>query len=159
MGMGQQQRMGQQQYDPPPGGHSSIMVHDMQQYQQLPHQYQQQCQQPMNTQSYLGVSQQLVVGQPPAAAQQQLPPPQQQPVAPAPPPKPIEPLGWICPQCTLVNDPWRPSCELCICARPDDYVVPEEAPLVDFEKRAKEIENCFEQVKGISCMHACMQVI
>ena len=145
MGMGQQQRMGMgaQQYDPQaplPAGHNN-MAHGMQQYQQ-------QHQQPMNTQSYLGVPQQLVVGQPPAAAQQQLQPPsQQQPVAPAPPPKPTEPPGWICPQCTLVNNPRRPGCELCSCARPDDYVVPDEAPLADFEKKAKENESLFEQVK------------
>ena len=151
MGMGQP-RMGMgpqpgasmppppQQYNPQaqPGGQ---MGHNVQYQQQL--QYQQR-QQSMNTQSYLGVPQQLVMAQP-APVQQQQPPPQ--PPAPA---KPKEPQGWICPQCTLVNNPRRPGCELCSCARPENYVVPEEAPLADFEKRAKENEALFEQVTGIS---------
>ena len=144
MGMGPQPSASlppQQLYNPQvlaqPGGQ---MAH-MQYHQQLQHQ---QHQQSMNTQSYLGVPQQLVMAQS-AALQQQQPPPQ--PPAPA---KPKEPQGWICPQCTLVNNPRRPGCELCSCARPEDYVVPEEAPLADFEKRAKENEALFEQVTRIN---------
>ena len=127
MGMGLQPGANIQEYNPQPqpGG-------------QMAHVQYQQRQQSMNAQSYLGVPQQLVMTQP--AVQQQQPPP------PAPA-KPKEPPGWICPQCTLVNNPRRPGCELCSCARPDDYVIPEEAPLADFEKKAKENEALFEQVK------------
>ena len=162
MGMGQQ-RMGM---GPQPGigaGAAAMLPHQHQQYnpqaqpggQMAPNmQYRQpqlqQRQQSMNTQSYLGVPQQLVIAQPGAAQEPQHQLQQAPPPAPAPAPAPAKPKesqGWICPQCTLVNNPRRPGCELCSCARPDDYKVPEEAPLADFEKRAKENEALFEQVK------------
>ena len=119
------------------------------------HQRQQQGQrqQSVNAQSYLGVPEQLMVMEHNAELQQrqqQLPQPQSplQPLVKAaePPPKPKEPQGWECPQCTLVNNPRRPGCELCSAPRPEDYVVPEEAPLAEFERKAKENEALFEQV-------------
>lgn len=155
MGMGHQ-RMGMgpppgaannmlpQQYNPHAQQYGGQMAQNMQYQQQPQHQ-----QQAMNPQSYLGVPQQLVMAQPqpPAAAavqqQQPQPPPPAQPPAPA---KPKEAPGWICPQCTLVNNPRRPGCELCSAARPEDYVVPDEAPLADFEKKAEENEALFAQV-------------
>ncbi|KAJ0068308.1 hypothetical protein NL108_004668, partial [Boleophthalmus pectinirostris] len=38
------------------------------------------------------------------------------------PPRPED--GWTCPQCTFVNKPTRPGCEMCSQARPEDYEVP-----------------------------------
>lgn len=52
------------------------------------------------------------------------------PVPPKPPqltarPLPPKPqVGWACPQCTFVNKPTRPGCEMCSQPRPDDYEVP-----------------------------------
>ncbi|KAF7654025.1 hypothetical protein LDENG_00075700 [Lucifuga dentata] len=63
-----------------------------------------------------------------------LPMTQQTPPPPPPPPKPqkIKPplvprphLGWACTQCTFLNKPTRPGCEICGEARPQDYKVPE----------------------------------
>ena len=34
------------------------------------------------------------------------------------------PVGWTCPQCTVVNVPYRPGCEVCGADRPDDYKPP-----------------------------------
>ena len=112
----------------------------------------QQRQQSVNAQSYLGVPEQLMVMEQHGAElhvqqQRQLSQPQLQPqVKAGEPPKPKEPQGWECPQCTLVNNPRRPGCELCSAPRPEDYVVPEEAPLAEFERKAKENEALFEQV-------------
>lgn len=115
------------------------------------HQYQQQQQerqQSVIAQSYLGVPEQLMVTEHNAELQQrqQLSQPQLQTLVKAEPPKPKEPQGWECPQCTLVNNPRRPGCEVCSAPRPEDYVVPEEAPLAEFERKAKENEALFEQV-------------
>ena len=68
-------------------------------------------------------------------------------VQPPAPPKRKEPQGWVCPTCTLLNNPRRPGCEVCSTDRPADYVVPEEAPMADFEKKAKENEALFEEVR------------
>ncbi|XP_064910772.1 sharpin isoform X3 [Columba livia] len=38
-------------------------------------------------------------------------------------PSPV-PAGWSCPQCTFINKPTRPGCEMCSADRPSDYVVP-----------------------------------
>ncbi|KAJ0023432.1 hypothetical protein NQD34_003331 [Periophthalmus magnuspinnatus] len=52
------------------------------------------------------------------------------PALPPKPPKAERPLppipkeGWACPQCTFVNKPTRPGCEICSQARPEDYEVP-----------------------------------
>ena len=108
--------------------------------------HEQQRQQSVNAQSYLGVPEQLMVMERNAELLRQQPPPQPQPLVKPEPPKPKEPQGWECPQCTLVNNPRRPGCELCSAPRPEDYVVPEEAPLAEFERKAKENEALFEQV-------------
>ncbi|XP_030342940.1 sharpin isoform X2 [Strigops habroptila] len=43
---------------------------------------------------------------------------------PSPSPPSPEQAGWPCPQCTFINKPTRPGCEMCSGARPDDYVIP-----------------------------------
>ncbi|KAM9573697.1 sharpin [Guaruba guarouba] len=43
---------------------------------------------------------------------------------PSPSPPSPEQSGWPCPQCTFINKPTRPGCEMCSGARPEDYVVP-----------------------------------
>ncbi|XP_069035530.1 ranBP-type and C3HC4-type zinc finger-containing protein 1 isoform X2 [Lepisosteus oculatus] len=44
---------------------------------------------------------------------------------PAPPMLPPKPKpGWECPQCTFVNKPTRPGCEMCSADRPAGYQVP-----------------------------------
>ncbi|KTF93210.1 hypothetical protein cypCar_00011230 [Cyprinus carpio] len=40
------------------------------------------------------------------------------------PPKP-QLVGWSCPDCTFLNKPTRPGCEMCSTARPDNYKVPD----------------------------------
>ena len=100
-----------------------ILYHHQQ--QQLPRQ-----QQPVNAHNFLGVPHQLAV----------------EPVQPAPA-KPKEPEGWVCPKCTLLNNPRRPGCEVCSADRPADYVVPDEAPIAEFEKKARENEALFEEVR------------
>ncbi|KAG7478299.1 hypothetical protein MATL_G00078960 [Megalops atlanticus] len=51
-----------------------------------------------------------------------LPPPvPPKPAALAPKPQ----VGWSCPQCTYVNKPTRPGCEMCGMERPADYKIPE----------------------------------
>lgn len=132
--------MGQQRMAPQP-----VMPRQYAQQQrggQLEIEYRQGGQQAVNTQSYLGVPEQLMVPNNAPLHQNQ----QQQPVLQAKPAPPKQ-QGWVCPQCTLVNNPRRPGCELCSCARPDDYVVPDEAPLAEFERKAKENEALFEQVR------------
>ncbi|KAJ8412170.1 hypothetical protein AAFF_G00144370 [Aldrovandia affinis] len=47
------------------------------------------------------------------------------PPALAPPLAPKPPLGWSCPQCTYVNKPTRPGCEICGMERPATYKVPD----------------------------------
>lgn len=64
---------------------------------------------------------------------------------PADPPK-EEPVGWQCPQCTYINLPLRPGCELCSGDRPADYVVPpnykptpEEQLLIEKEQQLERL--------------------
>lgn len=54
---------------------------------------------------------------------------------PRPPSPPPEPPGWACPSCTFKNLPYRPGCELCDCARPDDYQPPPNYVPTDTEKK------------------------
>ena len=111
------------------------------QYGEQRHQQLHQQMQSVNAHAFLGVPEQLKSMAAMPRQQQQL-----QQLAPAAPPKPKEPPGWVCPQCTLVNNPRRPGCELCSAPRPEDYVVPNEAPLAEFERKAKQNEELFEQV-------------
>ena len=46
-----------------------------------------------------------------------------QPAKPARPPTPPK-IGWTCPTCTVINEPYRPGCEACGENRPDDYRPP-----------------------------------
>ncbi|XP_063071705.1 ranBP-type and C3HC4-type zinc finger-containing protein 1 isoform X2 [Engraulis encrasicolus] len=62
---------------------------------------------------------------------------------PRPPPPPPKPVGWTCPQCTYLNKPTRPGCEMCSGDRPAGYKVPatyqpdqEEALRMQFEQEA-----------------------
>ena len=67
----------------------------------------------------------------------------------APPPEQPakkEEVGWVCSQCTLINPPRRPSCETCLCDRPKEYVVPDDAPLDEATRKAQESEMMFEEV-------------
>ncbi|KAL2091348.1 hypothetical protein ACEWY4_013611 [Coilia grayii] len=43
---------------------------------------------------------------------------------PRPPPLLPKPVGWTCPQCTFLNKPTRPGCEMCSSERPAGYKVP-----------------------------------
>uniref|UniRef100_T1JMG8 RanBP-type and C3HC4-type zinc finger-containing protein 1 n=1 Tax=Strigamia maritima TaxID=126957 RepID=T1JMG8_STRMM len=55
------------------------------------------------------------------------------------------PVGWNCPQCTLLNDPTRPGCKACTTARPEDYQIPLGYKLTPEEeerlKRETELEE------------------
>ena len=44
----------------------------------------------------------------------------EKPIRPPTPPK----IGWSCPKCTCINEPYRPGCEVCGENRPDDYKPP-----------------------------------
>ena len=44
----------------------------------------------------------------------------EKPVRPPTPPK----IGWPCPRCTVINEPYRPGCEVCGENRPEDYRPP-----------------------------------
>ena len=39
---------------------------------------------------------------------------------PATPPK----IGWTCPSCTVINEPYRPGCEVCGAGHPGGYEIP-----------------------------------
>ncbi|XP_073399324.1 ranBP-type and C3HC4-type zinc finger-containing protein 1-like [Dendrobates tinctorius] len=71
----------------------------------------------------------------------------QKPLVPAAPPSPAQP-GWSCPQCTFINKPTRPGCEMCSAARPTDYVVPEEYKPDETERRRLQLEkDSYQQYK------------
>ncbi|CAN2390402.1 protein linear polyubiquitination, partial [Pristimantis euphronides] len=59
---------------------------------------------------------------------------------PAAPPSPAQP-GWSCPQCTFINKPTRPGCEMCSADRPADYVVPEKYKPDETERRRLQLEK------------------
>ena len=58
--------------------------------------------------------------------------------------------GWTCPQCTFINVPTRPGCEMCSKERPADYQVPAGATMDDRERSriaaAAREEALFQQV-------------
>ncbi|XP_077385737.1 ranBP-type and C3HC4-type zinc finger-containing protein 1-like [Festucalex cinctus] len=68
-----------------------------------------------------------------------------EPITPTPPPLPPPPPprvrtrrplpGWECPECTFVNQPTRPGCQMCDRERPNDYRVPEGFKPVGDEAR------------------------
>jgi len=45
------------------------------------------------------------------------------PIKPVRPPTPPK-IGWTCPTCTVINEPFRPGCEVCGENRPEDYSPP-----------------------------------
>lgn len=49
--------------------------------------------------------------------------------------------GWACPQCTYLNKPTRPGCEMCSTARPDNYQVPDLYQPDEFETRRLQQEE------------------
>ncbi|XP_072007147.1 ranBP-type and C3HC4-type zinc finger-containing protein 1-like isoform X2 [Engystomops pustulosus] len=70
----------------------------------------------------------------------------QRPPIPAPP-SPAQP-GWSCPQCTYINKPTRPGCEMCSADRPADYVVPQEYTPDETERRRLQQEkDSYQQYK------------
>lgn len=63
----------------------------------------------------------------------------EKPVRPATPPK----IGWPCPSCTVINEPYRPGCEVCGTTRPDDYQPPPDY------KPTKEEEKFLQEDRGL----------
>ncbi|KAK3754772.1 hypothetical protein QZH41_019689, partial [Actinostola sp. cb2023] len=53
----------------------------------------------------------------------------------------VEPQGWKCIECTYVNTPTRPGCEICGANRPEDYVVPQNPRITDQERTRLENER------------------
>eukprot|EP00118_Oscarella_pearsei_P003778 m.15729 g.15729 ORF g.15729 m.15729 type:complete len:739 (+) comp26514_c0_seq6:85-2301(+) len=49
-------------------------------------------------------------------------------------PKSQKDVGWPCGDCTFINKPTRPGCEVCGCARPENYKVPENYTPPEDEK-------------------------
>ena len=61
-------------------------------------------------------------------------------VAAAPAPEEAS-VGWPCPDCTFINKPTRPGCEVCGSCRPADYEVPQGYVPTDDEKYRIEEEE------------------
>ncbi len=76
------------------------------------------------------------------------------PPPPAPPKK--EQVGWACKMCTFINPPRRPGCKQCGSEPPDDYVIPEDAPLDEeeakIEEEARRNEQLFKEVSTCMCV-------
>lgn len=53
-------------------------------------------------------------------------------------------IGWKCPQCTFINEPTRPGCEICAGHRPADYQVPEGHELSQSERQRMQKETSAE---------------
>ncbi|KAM3928588.1 LOW QUALITY PROTEIN: sharpin [Leptodactylus fuscus] len=53
--------------------------------------------------------------------------------------------GWSCPQCTFINKPTRPGCEMCSADRPAGYVIPEEYKPDEKERRRLQLEKDNDQ--------------
>ncbi|XP_076470745.1 ranBP-type and C3HC4-type zinc finger-containing protein 1-like isoform X2 [Babylonia areolata] len=60
-------------------------------------------------------------------------------------------LGWSCPQCTFINQPTRPGCEICGSPRPTDYQVPSDVIVSDEERdrlaREQQMEVYLQQAE------------
>jgi RanBP-type and C3HC4-type zinc finger-containing protein 1 len=52
----------------------------------------------------------------------------------------ILPVGWLCPDCTCMNQPTRPGCEICCADRPDDYTIPDDYVPTEAERTRMERE-------------------
>lgn len=59
-------------------------------------------------------------------------------------PQPV--VGWSCPQCTYVNAPLRPGCEMCSADRPQNYLVPDDYVPDEKERRRLELEKTGERL-------------
>ena len=68
----------------------------------------------------------------------------EKPVRPPTPPK----IGWTCPTCTVVNEPYRPGCELCSTARPNDYKPPADYMPTKEEERFLQEDKGLEEVRN-----------
>ncbi|XP_060925372.1 ranBP-type and C3HC4-type zinc finger-containing protein 1 [Limanda limanda] len=90
---------------------------------------------------------------PPPKPQQTAPPQAKPRTAPRPTVAPKPQFGWTCTQCTYVNKPTRPGCEICGGEKPEDYEVPavyqpdlqevlwiqqEELAMLQYEKTQRE---------------------
>lgn len=62
----------------------------------------------------------------------------------------LQDIGWSCLECTYLNKPTRPGCEMCSTARPDNYKVPDLYKPDDEETRRLQEEELaslqYEQV-------------
>ncbi|KAG7261470.1 hypothetical protein CRUP_003338 [Coryphaenoides rupestris] len=58
------------------------------------------------------------------------------------PPKPKQ-LGWTCSECTFINSPTRPGCEMCSKDRPENYQVPE-----NYKPDAEEVQRMQQEVQA-----------
>lgn len=60
--------------------------------------------------------------------------------------------GWTCPQCTFLNPPTRPGCEMCSSDRPADYRVPEDYMPSERERLRLDRERSSEmRLREVSC--------
>ena len=55
-------------------------------------------------------------------------------------------VGWECPQCTYLNSPLRPGCEICTASRPENYKIPEGYVPDEKEQRILEQERNDERL-------------
>ena len=69
----------------------------------------------------------------------------EKPVRPPTPPK----IGWPCPSCTVINEPYRPGCEVCGTGRPDGYEPPADYKLTKEEERYLQDDKGLEEVNAL----------
>ena len=82
---------------------------------------------------------------PPALAPEAVVKEPEKPVRPPTPPK----IGWSCPTCTVINEPYRPGCEVCGTGRPDGYEPPADYKLTKEEERFIKDDEGLEQVNAL----------
>ena len=82
---------------------------------------------------------------PPAFAPELVVKEPEKPVRPPTPPK----IGWPCPSCTVVNEPYRPGCEVCGTGRPDGYEPPADYKLTKEEERFLQDDKGLEEVNAL----------
>ena len=82
---------------------------------------------------------------PPAIAPEVVVKEPEKPVRPPTPPK----IGWSCPTCTVINEPYRPGCEVCGTGRPDGYEPPADYKLTKEEERFLQDDQGLEEVNGL----------
>ena len=68
-------------------------------------------------------------------------------------PEPVD--GWTCSQCTFLNPPTRPGCEMCSTNRPVNYQVPQDYMPDEREKNRLDRERTGEMlILEVSCVTA-----